>query len=102
MIEKLPPDWVGFKNYLKHKRKEIIVEQLVVRLRIEEDNRMALKGNSGSSKTNVVANVVEDGQSSKSKGKKFAKGKGKAKSLGPQKGTFKKKFKCYNCGQSGH
>ena len=80
MIENLPPGWVDFKNYLKHKQKEMIVEELVVRLRIEEDNCMALKGNSGSSKTNVVANVVEDGQSSKSKGKKFAKGKSKAKS----------------------
>ncbi|KAD5961624.1 hypothetical protein E3N88_13097 [Mikania micrantha] len=43
MIEKLPPSWVDFKNYLKHKRKEMTVEDLVVRLRIEEDNRLALK-----------------------------------------------------------
>ena len=99
MIEKFPPSWVDLKNYLKHKRKEMTVEELVVHLLIEEDNCMDLKSNSGSSKVNVVANVVEDGQSSKSKSKKFAKGKGKAKSLGPQKGTFKKKFKCYNCGQ---
>ncbi|KAJ9543827.1 hypothetical protein OSB04_023534 [Centaurea solstitialis] len=100
MIEKLPPGWIDFKNYLKHKRKEMSVEELVVRLRIEEDNRKALKGgyNAESSK----ANVVEEGQSSKAKGKRVDKGKAKAKGLGPKKGTFKKKFKCYNCGQAGH
>ncbi|GKG47073.1 hypothetical protein Tco_0504270, partial [Tanacetum coccineum] len=26
IIEKLPPSWVDFKNYLKHKRKEMSVE----------------------------------------------------------------------------
>ncbi|GJU03186.1 phloem protein 2-like protein [Tanacetum coccineum] len=30
IIEKLPPSWVEFKNYLKHKRKEMSVEDLVV------------------------------------------------------------------------
>lgn len=38
-IEKLPPSWKDFKNYLKHKRKEMTIDELVVRLRIEEDNR---------------------------------------------------------------
>ncbi|CAL9000416.1 unnamed protein product, partial [Prunus brigantina] len=39
VIEKLPPSWKDFKNYLKHKRKEMGLEDLIVRLRIEEDNR---------------------------------------------------------------
>ncbi|KAK6156300.1 hypothetical protein DH2020_010548 [Rehmannia glutinosa] len=39
IIEKLPPPWKDFKNYLKHKRKEMGLEDLIVRLRIEEDNR---------------------------------------------------------------
>ena len=39
MIEKLPPAWKEFKNYLKHKRKEMTMEDLIIRLRIEEDNR---------------------------------------------------------------
>ncbi|GJU00675.1 hypothetical protein Tco_1111013 [Tanacetum coccineum] len=29
IIEKLPPSWAEFKNYLKHKRKEMSVEDLV-------------------------------------------------------------------------
>ena len=37
--EKLPPAWKDFKNYLKHKQKEMSIEDLVVRLLIKEDNR---------------------------------------------------------------
>ncbi|KAL5713549.1 hypothetical protein ACHQM5_015613 [Ranunculus cassubicifolius] len=40
-IEKLPPSWKDFKNYLKHKRKAMSLEDLVVRLRIESSNRKA-------------------------------------------------------------
>ena len=30
IIEKLPPAWKDFKNYLKHKRKEMSIEDLVI------------------------------------------------------------------------
>ena len=43
IIDKLPLAWKDFKNYLKHKRKEMSMEGLVVRLRIEEDNRRSDK-----------------------------------------------------------
>ena len=43
LIEKLPQDWKEFKNYLKHKRKEISMDELIVRLRIKEDNRNSEK-----------------------------------------------------------
>ena len=43
IVEKLPPAWKDFKSYLMHKRKEMTVEQLIVRLRIEEDNRRSEK-----------------------------------------------------------
>ena len=39
IIEKLPSAWKDFKNYLKHKRNEMSVEDFIVRLRIEEDNQ---------------------------------------------------------------
>ncbi|XP_042414978.1 uncharacterized protein LOC122004111 [Zingiber officinale] len=42
VIEKLPPLWKDFKNYLKHKQKEMGLEDLILRLRIEEDNRKML------------------------------------------------------------
>jgi len=34
VIEKLPPAWEDFKNYLKHKRKEMTMKDLIVKLRI--------------------------------------------------------------------
>ncbi|TMX02452.1 hypothetical protein EJD97_021539, partial [Solanum chilense] len=49
IIEKLSPLWKDFKNYLKHKRKEMSVEDLIVRLRIEEDNKAAEKRSRGNS-----------------------------------------------------
>ena len=98
IIEKLPPAWKDFKNYLKHKRKEMNVEELIVRLRIEEDNRGSEK------KYNVdmaKVNVVEHGQ-----GSKFKKNNsGKGSKLGPNGGISKKqKFqgKCFNCDKMGH
>ncbi|XP_047253659.1 uncharacterized protein LOC124887787 [Capsicum annuum] len=59
IIEKLPLLWKDFKNYLKHKRKEMSVEDLIVRLRIEEDNKVAEKSFRGNS-SNSGANIVED------------------------------------------
>ncbi|GJW14597.1 hypothetical protein Tco_0018730 [Tanacetum coccineum] len=77
IIEKLPPSWVEFKNYLKHKRKEMSVEDLVVRLRIEEDNKLAQKDTY--TPESAKANMVEHAGSSSrfnSKGNK-AKTKGR-------------------------
>ncbi|RVW50113.1 Retrovirus-related Pol polyprotein from transposon TNT 1-94 [Vitis vinifera] len=66
IIEKLPPAWKDFKNYLKHKRKEMSIEDLIIRLRIEEDNRRSEK--KGAHTLNEAkANFVEHGQSSKAK-----------------------------------
>ena len=39
IIEKLPPLWKDIKNYLKHKGKKMTVEDLIVMLRIEKDNK---------------------------------------------------------------
>ncbi|KAL7617472.1 hypothetical protein Lser_V15G03168 [Lactuca serriola] len=43
IVEKLPPTWVDFKKYLKDKRNEMSVEDLIVQLQIEEGNRLAEK-----------------------------------------------------------
>ena len=63
IIEKLPPGWKDFKNYLKHKQKEMNVEELIVRLRIEEDNRRSEKRGSSQSATGRAQNVMYNGKS---------------------------------------
>ena len=85
VIEKLPPAYKDFKNYLKHKRKEMSMDDLVVRLRIKEDNKMSDKKRAHTS-PKVKANFVEHGQSSKKK----QHNKGKGFKLGPKGGVSKK------------
>ncbi|GJT45275.1 retrovirus-related pol polyprotein from transposon TNT 1-94 [Tanacetum coccineum] len=111
IIEKLPPSWVEFKNYLKHKRKEMSVKDLVVHLRIEEDNKLAQKNTytPDSDKANMVEHAGSSSKShykAKGKGKKKndKKSKGKAEYLAPKAGIVKQKFQgtCYNCDQPGH
>ena len=81
-MEKLPPVWRDFKKYLKHKCKEQKLKDLIVRLRIEEDNRKSEK-RSNKKSYEAKANVIEDskGKASTFKGlkwKRFALGyKGK-------------------------
>ena len=59
IVEKLPPAWRDFKNYLKDKRKKLKLEDLIVRLRIEEDNRQSEKM-SNKNFYEAKANVIED------------------------------------------
>ena len=101
IIEKLPPSWKDFKNYLKHKRKEMRIEDLVIRLRIEEDNK-GYEKKMVHNPNEAKANFVEHGQSSKFK---KANNKGKDTKLGPKGGVSKKQKIlgiCFNCGKQGH
>nr|XP_016454297.1 PREDICTED: uncharacterized protein LOC107778532 [Nicotiana tabacum] len=92
-IEKLHPLWKDFKNYLIHKREEITLEDLIVRLRIEEDNKAAEKK---SRRNSIImgANIVEEASTSNKR----------KKSSGPKNYPSKKKFKgnCHNCEKVGH
>ncbi|RVW96806.1 hypothetical protein CK203_026023 [Vitis vinifera] len=58
IIEKLSLSWKNFKNYLKYKRKELSIEDLIVRLRIEEDNRKNDKS-IGKSFMEAMTHIVE-------------------------------------------
>ncbi|KAF3639815.1 putative phosphoserine aminotransferase, chloroplastic-like [Capsicum annuum] len=93
IVEKLAPLWKDFKNYLKHKRKEMTVEDLIVRLRIEEDNKAAKRRSKGNSTMNG-AHIVEDGQNNSKKRNKVEHGSNQPKK--------KFKGKCFNCGKIGH
>ncbi|XP_049390257.1 uncharacterized protein LOC125854718 [Solanum stenotomum] len=94
IIKKLPPSWNDFKNYLKYKRKEMKLENLVIRLRIEEDNKTAEKKFRKSSII-IGVNIVQEAPT---------KGKKRKKSNGQKSEQAKKKFKgnCYNCGKAGY
>nr|XP_016444722.1 PREDICTED: uncharacterized protein LOC107769983 [Nicotiana tabacum] len=63
-IKKLPPLWKDFKNYLKHKCKEMMLEDLIIRLWIEEDNKATEKKSRGNS-TIMGANIIEEASTSK-------------------------------------
>ena len=93
MIEKLPPSWNDFKN-LKHKRKEMKLEDLVIRLKIVKDNKNAEKKSCKSS-TIIGVNIDEEAPT---------KDKKRKKSNGQKSEQAKKKFKgnYYNCGKAGH
>ncbi|XP_060216731.1 uncharacterized protein LOC132644168 [Lycium barbarum] len=93
-IEKLPPLWKDFKNYLKHKRKEMTLEDLIVRLRIEEDNKSAEKKANGKHAI-MGENIVETAPTSSKNRKRASKGKNV-----PSKKKFKASY--YNCGKFGH
>ena len=96
LIEKLPPLWRDFKNYLKHKRKEMGLEDIIVRLRIEEDNRQSERrvGNKMESRANVVEHVA----------KRQNQNKKRKLSGQTSKGNDQKKFmgNCYVCNKPGH
>ncbi|KAL0412915.1 UNVERIFIED_CONTAM: hypothetical protein Sradi_1493200 [Sesamum radiatum] len=82
-----------FKNYLKHKRKEMGLEDLIVRLRIEEDNRLS-EMKSGRLQIEAKANLMEQNETShKRKRVDYKPKKGKAKKI---------KGNCYNCGKPNH
>ena len=70
IIEKLSSSWKEFKNYLKHKRKEMKLEDLIVRMRIEEDNRTSAKA-MWNQTIESKANVVEHNNKNKHFGQDF-------------------------------
>ncbi|KAL0451833.1 UNVERIFIED_CONTAM: hypothetical protein Slati_1161400 [Sesamum latifolium] len=94
MIEKLPPLWKDFKNYLKHKRKEMGLEDLIVRLRIEEDNRLS-EIKSEKLQIGAKANLMEENKNTSNKRKRV--------DYKPKKRKVKMiKGNCYNCGKPNH
>nr|GEW19255.1 hypothetical protein [Tanacetum cinerariifolium] len=96
---------------MQHKRKKMSVEDLVLRLRIEEDNKLAVKDTC--TPDSIKANMIEHAGSSswsnpkgkgKDKRKNDKKSKGKSEYLPLNAGIVKQKFQgtCYNCDQPGH
>ncbi|KAL0298725.1 UNVERIFIED_CONTAM: hypothetical protein Sradi_6532300 [Sesamum radiatum] len=80
MIKKLPPLWKDFKNYLKHKQKKMGLEYLIVRLMIEENNRLS-EMKSGKLQIEAKANLMEQNGNTSIKTKRvdYKLKKGRAK-----------------------
>ncbi|KAF3615265.1 putative phosphoserine aminotransferase, chloroplastic-like [Capsicum annuum] len=93
IVEKLRPLWKDIKNYLKHKRKNMTVEDLIVRLQIEENNKAFKRRSKGNSTING-AHIIEDGQNNSKKRKRAEQGSNQPKK--------KFKGKCFNYGKIGH
>jgi len=74
-IEKFPPSWNDYRNHLKHKKKDLTLQELISNMRTEEANR--LKGKMSSLSLNSVnSNLIESAVPAskdrfKDKGKKF-------------------------------
>ncbi|KAL0349104.1 UNVERIFIED_CONTAM: hypothetical protein Sangu_1138200 [Sesamum angustifolium] len=76
LLEKFPPSWNDYRNHLKHKKRDLMLQELISHMRTEEANRLKDKEISNSS-FSIKANLVEPSESSKDrfqrKGQKFKK-----------------------------
>lgn len=104
VIEKLPPSWKDFKIHLKHKKSEMSMEDLVLKLRVQEDHLISEK-QAEDTAFSAKANIVE-GESSKPKFKsQNNNGKGKKNNfkVAAKAKDFKKiKGSCWVCKKAGH
>ncbi|KAK4381929.1 hypothetical protein Sango_2920000 [Sesamum angolense] len=103
LLETFPPSWSEYRNHLKHKKKDMNLQELISHMRTEEANRLKDKEISNSS-ISFKANLVESSPYKKDilqpKGKKFQKG-GQQKTFKGNDGKIQKTG-CYCCGKLGH
>jgi len=88
LLEKFPSSWTDYRNHLKHKKKDLTLEELVSHMRTEEANRLKDKPVSVTTNTAKV-NLVESGGSSmlenspgQSRGHGQFKGRGRGRGRG--------------------
>lgn len=106
LLEKFPPSWSDYRNQLKHKKRDLSLQELINHMKTEEANRLKDK-HVLHSVNSVNANVVEfaDQNRSKGNGKKFHKNGQQKKYTNINKGDNKiqkRKVDCYVCGRTGH
>ena len=103
IMKKYPPAWRDFKNYLKCKCKELKLEDLIVRLQIQEDNRKSEKRNNKNS-YEAKANIIEHSMKKTSTFKGLKQKKTASGYKGKDQEDKNKPFKetCYICNKEGH
>ncbi|KAL0301905.1 UNVERIFIED_CONTAM: hypothetical protein Sradi_6467300 [Sesamum radiatum] len=105
LLEKFSPSWNDYKNHLKHKKRNLALQELISHMRIEEANRLKDKKISNSS-FSIKANLVEPSETSEdrfqNKGKKLKKNVQQKLHKGNDEKIQKNKCQCYCCGKTGH
>ncbi|XP_077214618.1 uncharacterized protein LOC143849484 [Tasmannia lanceolata] len=109
LIEKLPESWIDYKNNMKHKRKDMSLEEVIVHIRIKEKNSSLINSDKAKELTSK-ANLVEDnnrkfGNKVGNKGKKYNNNNSHNKHdtrLKAVNSAVKKKKNCFVCGKPGH
>ncbi|KAL0378952.1 UNVERIFIED_CONTAM: hypothetical protein Sradi_3200700 [Sesamum radiatum] len=66
LLEKFPPTWSEYRNHLKHKKKDLNLQELISHMRTEEANRLKDKEISNPH-ISFKANLVESSTSSKNR-----------------------------------
>ncbi|PWA56669.1 hypothetical protein CTI12_AA416470 [Artemisia annua] len=106
LLEKFPPLWNDYRNQLKHKKRDLSLQELISHMRTEEANRLKDKQISNST-SSVKVNLVESAGTSKNrnKGKEKNVKDHQRKNFTPRQNDHKiqkPKGSCYVCGKGGH
>ena len=102
LVETIPESWKDYKNNMKHKRKQMFLEDVIIHIRIEEQN-LNRDNIEKAKELSSKANVVEE--KSKPKNNKSRKQNSQTKPNASNKvynSTIKKSGNCFVCGKSGH
>ncbi|CAJ2651892.1 unnamed protein product [Trifolium pratense] len=106
LLEKFPPSWSDYRNQLKHKKRDLSLQELINHMKTEEANQLKDK-HVLHSVNSINANVVEFADQNRSKGKekRFQKNGQRKTHTNINKADNKiqkRKVDCYVCGRTGH
>ena len=102
LIETFPNYWEDYKNIMKHKRKQISLKDVIINIRVEEQNKTrdkAKRAKELSSKANVVEKRPKPKFNRPKRQNPMTKPNSSNKVQNP---TFKKRSNCFICGKPGH
>ena len=102
LVETLPESWKDYKNNMKHKRKQMSLEDVIIHIRIEEQNQNrddVKKAKELSSKANVLEEKPKPKNNRSRKQNSRTKPNATNKIQNP---TIKKMGNCFVCCKSGH
>ncbi|KAL2248461.1 uncharacterized protein LOC105162750 [Sesamum indicum] len=105
LLEKFPPTWNEYRNNLKHKKRDLTLQELISHMRMEKANRLIDKETSLSSlsvKANFVKFIGSKNKFHQNKGKVFQKNNQHKTFKGHDGKIQKNKISCYYCGKLGH